>query len=200
MMKKLALSSFLMLTYVSHAYAGTAKHVHGVHHKEASGGLPQLDPSSFTNQAFWLVLIFVAIYVFFSRKSLPEISAVVGNRSERIKNDLDSAAILKDEVASLQASYEENLNATRAESTLLFKQIEDDIKSKTEQYNNDFHDNSMNRVSELEANIEKAMAVAIDDMSDIAADVAVSAAEKIIGVRTDVKSVKDVISSINKAA
>ncbi len=199
-MKKLALSSFLMLSYVSHAYAGKAEHVHGAHHTESSGGLPQLDPSSFTNQTFWLVLIFVAIYLFFSRKSLPDISNVVENRGERIKNDLDSAAVLKDEVASLQASYEESLNVTRAKSALLFKEIEGDIKSKTEEYSKDFQDHSSSKISELEANIEKAMASAMDDMNDIAADVAVSAAEKIIGVRTDVKSVKDVISSINKAA
>ncbi len=194
-MKKLALSSFLMLSYASQAYAGGSEY-----EKEVSGGLPQLDPSSFTSQTFWLVFIFIAIYLFFSRKSLPDISNVVENRAERIKNDLDSASILKDEVASLQKSYEENLNAVREKSALLFKEIEDSIKAKTQEQSDSFQEHSAKKILELENNIEKARTCAMDQMSDIAADVAVTAAEKIIGVRTDAKSVRDVIASLNKAA
>ena len=196
-MKKLALSSFLMLSYVSHAYAGEAKYAH---EETSSGGLPQLDPSSFSNQSFWLILIFVAIYLFFSRKSLPEISKVIENRDERIKNDLDSAAILKEEVDSLQVSYEKSLKTTREKSALLFKEIEDGIKAKTEEQSNSFQEYSHKKTMELEANIEKARNAAMDEMSQIAADVAIEAAEKIIGVRADTKSVKDVVASLNKAA
>ncbi len=202
-MRKLALSSFLMLSYVTQAYAGgdVPSDSHGgEHHEEASGGLPQLDPSSFESQTFWLVLIFIAIYLIFSRKSLPDISGVVENRAERIKNDLDSAAILKEEVEALQSSYEENLNTTREKSALLFKEVETDIKVKTDTHGKDFQEYALKKTSELEANIEKARLAAMDEMSDIAAEVAVEAAEKIIGVRTDAKSVRDVVKSLNKAA
>ncbi len=200
-MKKLALTSFLMFTSITYAYAGKGEHVHGMHHDKASaGGLPQLDPSSFTSQVFWLILIFTAIYLFFSRKSLPDIASVVENRAERIKNDLDSAALLKKEVEELQASYEENLNKTREEAALIFKKVEDDIKSKSDKYNKDFQEYSMNKIIELEKNIEQARKNAMDEMSDVAADVAINAAEKIIGVRADVKSVKNVVDSLNKKA
>ncbi len=201
MIKKLAITSFIMLSYVNHAYAGKAEHVHGLHHKEASsGGLPQLDPSSFTSQAFWLVLIFVAIYLFFSRKALPDISSVVENRAERIKSDLDSAAILKEEVELLQKSYEDNLESTRKKSVILFKEIEDSIKAKTEKHNEAFQEHSSKKIAKLESAIEKARISTMNDMGDIAADVAVTAAEKIIGVRADAKSVRDVVNSLNKAA
>ena len=203
MIKKLSVSSFLMFVYATQAYAGgSGGHgsTHGDGHGEASGGLPQLDPSSYTSQIFWLAIIFFAIYVFFSRKSLPEISVTIENRAETIKNDLDSAERLKEEVASVQESYEESLKKARQEASQLFTDVEAEIKAKSEEHSKSFIEHSAKKVTELEADIEKARIAAMEDMNKIAADVATEAAEKIIGVRTDEKSAIAVVNSLNKAA
>ena len=203
MIKKLAVSSFLTLTYVTQSFASGDEHApvhHDAGHAEASGGLPQLDPSSFTGQTFWLIIFFVIIYFIFSRKSLPDISRAVENRAERIKNDLDSADRLKDEVTSVQDTYEESLKKARQESSLLFQQIEDDLKAKAEENTKKFQEYSADKIADLEKNIDKARDAAMEDMSEIAVDVATEAAEKIIGVRADAKSARAVVNSLNKAA
>ncbi len=203
MIKKLAISSFLTLSYAAQAYAGVKEEAgtsHGGAHKEASGGLPQLDPSSFESQTFWLVVIFVALYLFFSKKSLPQISQSIEVRSERIKNDLDSAAKLKDEVEAAQASYEECLKDARAKASALFSEIENEIKLNNEKNAEKFQKRSAKKIAELEAEISKARESAMEEMSQIAAEVATEAAEKIIGVRADIKSAKALINSLNKAA
>ena len=215
MIKRFITSVFLTFVFAAHAYAAEdaghgAGHgdghgaAHGGHHggghHEAPDGLPQLDPSSFTSQIFWLVLIFVALYVFFARKSLPDISRTIENRSERIRNDLDSAERLKEEVATVQAQYEESLKKAREDSTNLFIKIESEVKEKTEAFNQEFQERSKQKVAEFEKNINEARKVAMEDMNQVAAEIAMEAAEKIIGVRTDEKSAKAVVNSLNKAA
>ncbi|PCI99061.1 MAG: hypothetical protein COB14_06905 [Alphaproteobacteria bacterium] len=203
MIKKLAVSSFLTLTYATQSFASGDEHApmhHDAGHAESSGGLPQLDPSSFTGQTFWLIIFFVIVYLIFSRKSLPDISRTVENRAERIKNDLDSADRLKNEVTSVQDTYEESLKKAREESSLLFQKIEDDLKVKSEDNTKKFQDYSADKIAELEENINKARDAAMEDMSEIAVDVATDAAEKIIGVRADAKSARAVVNSLNKAA
>ena len=42
-----------------------------------TGGMPQLDFSSWPNQIFWLVITLVAIYLILSRVALPRIASVL---------------------------------------------------------------------------------------------------------------------------
>ena len=205
MVKKLLVSCFLLFASVSHAYAGgaaapdSAAH-HGDGHAQTSAGLPQLDPSSYQSQAFWLVLIFMGLYIVFSRKSLADISQPIKSRAERIRNDLDSAERLKEEVASVQEAYEESLKKAREDSAAFFKEAEDSIKKKSEENTKKFQEDSTRKTIDLEKNIKEARKVAMEDMAQIAADVAAEAAEKIIGVRTDAKNARSVVNSLNKAA
>lgn len=207
MMKKLLVSVSLTFIYATSAYAagGAGKasphHGHGTDgHHEASSGLPQLDPTYFTSQAFWLIVIFIFMYVVFALKSIPAISQTVENRSERIKSDLSSAEQVKKEVESVQASYEDSLKAAREESAKLFADIEDKIKQDSEKHAKEFAEKSFEKINALEKSIVKARKKAMDDMTDVAADIASEAAEKIIGVRADEKSAQKVVASINKAA
>ena len=202
MFKKLTVSCFLMCAYASEAFASEDSHAapSGGGHHESSGGLPQLDPSTYASQTFWLLIVLAFMYVFFARKSLPEISQTIENRSERIRNDLDSAAKLKDEVASVQAAYEEGLEKARDEASALFQKFENDIKVQSEKNTKEFQDRASEKTTALEKNIEAARKAAMQDMSNVAAEVATEAAEKIIGVRADQSSAIAVVKSLSKAA
>lgn len=149
----------------------------------SSGGLPQLDPSSFESQVFWLIVVFSVLYYVFSKKSLPEISEVIETRSESIRSNLDSAQELKEQVEAVQKAYEENLEKARLDAVNSYKLAEEEIKSEAEQEVKAFYSRSSKQVAEMEKNIEKAKAAALDDINDIATEIALDAAEKIIGVR-----------------
>ncbi len=198
MIKKLALSSFLMVSYMANAHSEGIAHNSDAPHGE-SGGLPQLDPSSFESQTFWLIIIFLSIYVYFSKKSLPQISQSIEVRADRIKNDLDTAERLKNEISSAQELYEESLKKARSEASSLFTDIEAKLKSKSEKNTKKFQTRSAKKASELEVKINDARNVVMKDMIQIAADIAGQATEKIIGVSTDSKNARAVVNSLNKA-
>jgi len=218
MLKRIGISAFLLGISISQAFAeghsvagghGETTHAevdahgavtHGAAEHASSGGLPQLDPSSYSSQLFWLVIVFVFMFIFFSKKTVPQYSRTIENRAERITGDLDSADRLKSEIAELQQSYEEKLVEAREESYTVFMNSEKEIKEDADRKTADFQERSRKKIEELEANIEEARDAAMKEMSDVAAEVATQASEKIIGVKIDKKTAKAVVKSVSKAA
>lgn len=176
---------------VSHAASGEAA-AHG------SGGLPQFDPTSFTSQVFWLVLVFAFLYVFFSRKSLPVISSVIENRREQIQSDRNLAETMKNEAEAVLNAYESGLNAARAESARLNADALNDAKLQTETALKKFKDRAEQQIADMDAGLHTAKGHAMDEMNTIAAEIASAAAEKIVGISSDINQVKSVVQSLNK--
>ena len=63
----------------------------------AEAGMPQLDPTYWASQAFWLILVFTILYIAISRFYLPKIKDNLDNRENKIKEDLDNANKFKDQ-------------------------------------------------------------------------------------------------------
>ncbi len=100
----------------------------------AEAGMPQLDPTYWASQAFWLVLVFVILYIATSKVYLPKIKKNLDDRDNKIKEDLDNANRFKDESEKKLKEYETIiLNAKKevAKIHLESKNILDkDIQSK----------------------------------------------------------------------
>ena len=63
----------------------------------AEAGMPQLDPTYWSSQAFWLVLIFAILYISISKFYLPKIKDNLDNRENKIKEDLENASKFKEQ-------------------------------------------------------------------------------------------------------
>lgn len=183
----------------AHAEAVEAAPHHGEH--ESSGGLPQFDPTSFPSQLFWLVITFAVLYTFFSKKTLPQISSVIGTRENKIRSDLELARTLKTQAEDVQNAYEASLKNARDHATQSFMDGEKAIKDKSNKAYAEFQQRATEQTKALEKSIEKAKAEAMENMSTLAAEIASQAAEKIIGVETDIDKARSVVKSIhsNKA-
>jgi F-type H+-transporting ATPase subunit b len=155
---------------------------HGGAH--SSGGLPQLDPSTFESQIVWLIIIFSLLYFIFSKQSLPEIAEVIETRSERIRSDLDSADELKSQVETVQKAYEENLEKARLDAVNTYKDAELNIKANVEKEQKAFYVRSSEQIAEMERKIENETSAAMKGINEVAAEVAEEAAKKIIGTTT----------------
>lgn len=91
----------------------------------AAGGLPQLDFSTWPSQIFWLAVTLVALYLIFSRLTLPRIAATMEEREDTILSDLDMAAEFDQKAKEAEAAYNAALEAARAEA----RQIADDARA-----------------------------------------------------------------------
>ncbi len=162
-----------------------------------SGGLPQFDPTSFSSQVFWLLVAFAFLYVFFSRKTLPAISAVIGNRQEQIEDNRDTAERLKNEAEAVLHAYEKGLESARIESARLSADSVELAKKAAERALHDFQQKAERQMAILESRLSDDKSQLMDEMNTIAAEIAAEAAEKIVGISTDINQARTVVQSLN---
>ena len=72
----------------------------------AEAGMPQLDPTYWASQAFWLILVFTILYISISKFYLPKIKNNIANRENKIKEDLENANKFKEESEAKIKEYE----------------------------------------------------------------------------------------------
>ncbi|MQQ08641.1 F0F1 ATP synthase subunit B' [Epibacterium sp. SM1979] len=98
----------------AHGAADAAHHAADAAH--GSGGMPQLDFSTYGNQIFWLLVTLVVIYFILSRIALPRIAAVLAERQGTITNDLAAAEDLKAKAVEAEDAYNKALADARGEA------------------------------------------------------------------------------------
>lgn len=96
---------------------------------EASGGMPQLDFSTFPNQIFWLLVTLVVIYFVLSRVALPRIGGTLAARKGKITSDLAAAEELKQKAVAAEKAYDEALVKARAEAAKIMAATRAEIQT-----------------------------------------------------------------------
>ena len=81
----------------------------------AEAGMPQLDPTYWASQAFWLILVFTILYVSIAKFYLPKIKNNLDTRENKIKEDLDSANKFKNLSELRLKEYEKILENSKKE-------------------------------------------------------------------------------------
>ncbi|MBF9047794.1 F0F1 ATP synthase subunit B' [Rhodobacterales bacterium LSUCC0031] len=138
----------------------------------ASGGMPQLDPSSFPNQIFWLVIALVAIYFILSRIALPRIAAVLAERQGALTNDLAAAEELKQRAVEAEAAYNKALADARSEAAKIADETRAAIQADLDKAIARADDEISAKAAESEARIAEIRAGAVRSIEEVAADVA----------------------------
>lgn len=183
-----------------HAIEHGAEAAHsGGHHAEVEG-LPQLDFTTYSSQIFWMFVFFIVLYVFFSKKTLPEIAGTVETRRDKIEGDLDTAQDLKGQAEKVQGEYEAALQEAREKASKTFKAAEEQIKAESNARLDSFKGRAQKLTQDTEVALQKAKNAALDDTQSVAAEIASIAAEKIVGIPTDIKQAQTLVKNIGRKA
>ncbi len=95
--------------------------------------MPQLDPTWFASQLFWLFVTFSILYLLLSRLALPPLQHIITSRKATIDNDLSVAQELKQKAELSKQSYEETLVKSRASAQALITEAEINSKKRAEE-------------------------------------------------------------------
>ena len=164
----------------------------------AEAGMPQLDPTYWSSQAFWLVLIFAILYISISKFYLPKIKDNLDNRENKIKEDLENASKFKEQSETKLKEYEIILeNAKKEVIKIHFESkniLDKDINSK-----------KIAIEKEIEKEISKATKEIIEfkknslsSIQKISENIASDIIENISGDKLNESSVKAVVEDISK--
>ena len=80
---------------------------------ESSGGMPQLNPSYFSSQIFWLIIFFCFVFFFINSFFFPKLSKIRENREKVIDECLAEAKRIHKEIEELSFEMEKNLKEAK---------------------------------------------------------------------------------------
>ena len=156
---------------------------------DSSGGLPQLDITTWPSQLFWLVVTFVIGYILISSLVAPSISSVLENRSTKISNDLETAKKAQDNAKEVYTSYEESLSEARSQAAIAAAKALEEAKVETASRDAAINKKLAASAKKAEARLSEMRDEALSSLEDLATETS----QKIIAELTPVKVTKAVV-------
>ena len=164
----------------------------------AEAGMPQLDPTYWASQAFWLILVFTILYISIAKFYLPKIKDNLDNRENRIKDDLDDANKFKELSELKLKEYEKILEDAKKEIIKIHieskNSLDKDIQTKKEDIEKEIEKEilkAQKEVSDLKKN-------SISDIQKISENIASNIIETISGDKLNESSIKAAVEDISK--
>ena len=145
----------------------------------AEAGMPQLDPTYWASQVFWLTIIFSAIYFLIAKIFVPKIKGNIDARESQIRKDINEANSLKEEADKKLKEYNKIIDEAKLEAKKLIsegrKKINEDIQSKKEQIEKDIQKETLSATKEIEKfkinSLKKINIISEEIVSDIIKDI-----------------------------
>jgi len=164
----------------------------------AEAGMPQLDPTYWASQAFWLILVFTILYISISKFFLPKIKSNLDNRENKIKEDLENANKFKEQSEAKAKEYDVILeNAKKEISKIHFDSkniLDKDIQHKKGVIEKEIEKEivkAQKEISEFKKN-------SISSIQSISGSIVSNIIENISGDKLNESSIKATVEDISK--
>lgn len=166
----------------------------GVEH-DAGGSFPPFDSSTYASQLLWLAITFGLFYWFLKKVILPRIGNILEVRGDRIAQDLDQAARLKEEGDAAIAAYEQALAEARGRANAIGQEARDAAKAEAEAERKQAEAANEAKLSEAEARIALIKDAALRDVGQIAEETAGAIVQELVGAKADKAAISAAVKS-----
>ena len=164
----------------------------------AEAGMPQLDPTYWASQAFWLILIFTVLYISIAKFYLPKIKNNLDNRENKIKDDLEDANKFKELSEAKLKDYEKILEDAKKEVIKIHLDqknlLDKDIQSKKVTMEKEIE----NEILKAQKEIDELKQSSLSDIRSISENIASSIIENISGDKLNESSIKAAVEDVSK--
>ena len=164
----------------------------------AEAGMPQLDPTYWASQVFWLIVVFTILYISIAKFYLPKIKNNLDNRENKIKEDLESAKKSNDLSEIKFKEYEKILADSKKEVIKIHieskNKLDKDIQTKKGAMEKEIENEiikAQNEIDELKKN-------SISDIQSISKNIASAVIENVSGDKLNESSITAAVEDISK--
>lgn len=161
-----------------------------------SGSFPPFDPTYYPSQILWLAITFGLFYLFLKKVILPRIGGILEVRRDRIAQDLQQAARMKEEADAAVAAYEQELAEAKGNANTIGQQARDKARADADSERKRVEAELEGKLEKAEANIASIKAKAMSEVGTIAEDTAAAIVRELIGGTAD----KATVAAAVKAA
>jgi len=158
--------------------------------------MPQLDPSTFGTQLFWLGICFVALYGVMALIVLPRISSTLQARASQLDDDLAEAEALREKAETALAAYEEALAEARSRALTLAQDMRAEVQAETDKQKAALDAKLAEQAQAAEVAMTKARDAAMDGLSDAASALVGDVMDAIGTVKADDAAVAKAVKTV----
>ena len=101
--------------------------------KSSSVGMPQLDFSNFDNQAFWLFIFLLLVFLVIRMLVMPRMEETLTNRRKIIEEDIQEAEEFRDKAVEIEKSLNDEIEAARIKANEILRNCKEEIKRNTKE-------------------------------------------------------------------
>ena len=164
----------------------------------AEAGMPQLDPTYWASQVFWLAIIFSSIYFLIAKIFIPKIKNNIDARESQIRKDIDEANLLKEEADRKLKKYNQLIDEAKINAKKIIsegrKKLNEDLQSKKDQI-----EKEIQKENELATkDIEKFKITSSNKVNLISEEIVSNIIKEIFGEDLNKSSIKATISEVIK--
>mgnify|MGYP003987668511 FL=1 len=164
----------------------------------AEAGMPQLDPTYWASQAFWLILVFTILYISIEKFYLPKIKNNLDNRENQIKEDLEAANKFKEASELKSKEYDRILENSKKEVIKIHletkNKLDKDIQNKKKIIEKEIE----NEIIKAQKEINELKKNSISSIQSISIDLASNIIENISGDKLNESSIKATVEDFSK--
>jgi len=160
--------------------------------------MPQLDPTWFASQLFWLFVAFMTLYVVLSRFMLPPLLEVMERRKATVDSDLQGAERFKTEAEKARDHYERTLADARLRSQQLIDTVMQEHKAKSEQASKALDDQIAAKLKEADRRISAKKQELMEALTPATAEMTALIVEKLTQRSPNKEEVKTTVGGLSK--
>jgi len=164
----------------------------------AEAGMPQLDPTYWASQAFWLILIFTFLYLTLSKIFIPKIKESIDNRDNKIKDDLDEAQKLKTIAEQKLKEYETTIEEAKKEVQKITFESKNKLNSEIQNKKKEIEEEINLELKNLEREIVNLQKNSVSSISAIAEEMTSKVIEMVSGEPLNQSSIKAAVLESTK--
>ena len=164
----------------------------------AEAGMPQLDPTYWASQAFWLILVFSVLYLSIAKFFLPKIKKNLDDRENKIKEDLDEANKLKNLSEKKIQEYEIILDNSKKEVVKILLESKNKLNKDIQNKKNSMEKEIEKEISKAQKEILELKNNSINSINNISVEIASNIIEKMSGEKLNESSIKAIVDDISK--
>ncbi|MCP1198266.1 F0F1 ATP synthase subunit B [Notoacmeibacter sp. MSK16QG-6] len=181
----------------SHAVTEAETHSEVGHDGGHSDVFPPFDPTYYPSQLLWLAITFGLFYLILKSVILPRIAGTLETRRDRIAQDLDQAARMREEANEATAAYEQELAEARAKANKLSNDAQEKAKAEADSERARVEQELDAKLAEAETRIAAIRAEAMQDVGEIARETATAIVGAILGSADEAK-VANAVENVRK--
>ena len=156
-----------------------------------------------TNELIWGAFGFLVVFFFVAKFGYPAMKTSMDARTERIRNDLDQAEAQREEAASILSDYRAQLADAKNESGRIIEEARQSADALKKDQEARLQSELADLRAKATADIDAAKTQAISDLRGEVAQLAIGAAEVVVGHNLDqasqVQLIEDYINQVGNS-